>query len=202
MEGVYFSQVKIDKETLETYDCSKFLGVPAFPVDFLRNDKGESLISAADYFIMQLNLRDVADRETPLPKEGMLYFFIDVDTFKPKVFFTEDVECDYEVYDDINDGFDKRDFGQTDGYRLVFDKTLSTGHYFLGDINPDIDLGMDVDTDGYITLLEIDYLSLPSNDLLKFGALAPFDGRYIFLIKEADLKRLDFSKVKFVDKES
>lgn len=202
MEGIYFTQEKIEEESPETYACSKFLGAPAFPQGFLLNKNGESILSDADYFIMQINLEEIAERETPLPKTGMLYFFIDVDTFKPKVLYAKDVEnCRFEVYDDINDGFDKGGFGETDGYKLVFDESLDEGHFILGDVDPDIDLETDIDTDGCITLLEIDYLSLPNDDILKFGALAPGDGHYVFLIKEEDLIKRKFSRVIFVDKE-
>lgn len=202
MEGVYFRQEKIEKESPKTYLYSKFLGVPVFPAGFLRNKKGESILADEDYFIMQINLEDIADRQTLLPKKGMLYFFINVETLQPKVLYAkDDEECDLEVYDDINEGFDKDSFGETVGYRLVFDKALEEGHFILGDINPDIDLETDVDTNGYVTLLEIDCLNLPNDNILKFGDLAVGEGHYIFLIKETDLKKLNFSKVVFVEKE-
>ena len=201
MEGIYFKLNKIENENPETYKCSKLLGTPVFPKDFLLNKKGECILTDSDYYIMQLNLEDVANRNTPLPKEGMLYFFIDVNTFEPKVLFAKNInEVPLEVWDDINDGF-SLDFGETIGYEMVFDKDLDEGHYVLGEVNPDLDLETDMDIDGYVTLLEIDFLSLPNDNMLRFGELAISDGRYIFLIKEDDLSKLKFSKVKFIDKE-
>ena len=201
MKGIYFTQTSIDVESPETYLCSKFLGAPAFPQNFLLDKDGESILSDADYFIMQINLEDVADRASPLPKKGMLYFFIDVDTLTPKILLADDLDSGtLEVYDDINDGFSD-DFGQTGGYRLVFDATLDEGHCFLGEIDPNIGLESDVDTHVYVNLLEIDFLALPSEDMLRFGDLAIGGGHYVFLVKEDDLKGLDFSRVLFIDKE-
>ena len=37
--------------------------------------------------------------------------------------------------------------------------------------------------------------------MLRFGELGISDGRYIFLIKEEDLENLNFSNIKFIDKE-
>ena len=102
---------------------------------------------------------------------------------------------------DINDHFEEEVFGETNGYELVFENNLEEGHYVFGDINPDLDLETDTDIDGYVTLLEIDFLSLPHDNMLRFGELGISDGRYIFLIKEEDLENLDFSNVKFIDKE-
>ena len=155
-------------------------------------------------FIGQINLKDVAkyDTEGLLPKKGMLYFFIDVDTLEPRVIYAKSLEnCRLEIIDDINDHFEEEVFGETDGYELVFEDDLEDGHYVFGDVNPDLDLETDTDIDGYVTLLEIDFLSLPHDNMLRFGELGISDGRYIFLIKEDDLKKLKFSKVKFIDKE-
>ena len=201
MEGIYFTQLKIEQETDETYICSKFLGSPVFPQGFLLNKKGECILNEADYFIMQLNLEDIANRNTTLPKNGMLYFFVNINTLKPKVLYAKSIdEGPLEVWSDINDGFSD-DFGDTQGYKLLFDEDLDEGHYILGDINPNIDLETDVDVDGYVTLLEIDFLYLPTDNILRFGEMGISDGRYIFLIKEDDLIKLNFSKVKFIDKE-
>ena len=120
----------------------------------------------------------------------------------PKILFTqEDVDnIDLELWDDINDAFDE-EYGENNGYKLIFDENLDEGHYIVGDVNPDLDLETDTDIDGYVTLLEIDFLSLPTDNMLRFGEMGISDGRYIFLIKEDDLKKLKFSKVKFIDKE-
>lgn len=203
MEGIYFSLKRIEEENEETYLCSKILGTPVFPEKFLFNKNGKCILNDADYFIMQLNLEDIADKNASLPKKGMLYFFINVDTLKPKVLFAKDLEeAPLEVLNDINFAFSVEDFGQTTGYKISFDNNLKEGHYILGDINPNLDLEMDMDTNGYITLLEIDFLSLPHSDMLLFGDLATSGGHYVFLIKEKDLINLNFKNVKFVDTES
>lgn len=203
MEGIYFSLKRIEEENEETYLCSKILGTPVFPEKFLFNKNGKCILNDADYFIMQLNLEDIKNINTPLPNKGMLYLFINVDTLKPKVLFAKDLEkAPLEVLNDINFAFSVEDFGQTTGYKISFDNNLKEGHYILGDINPNLDLEMDMDTNGYITLLEIDFLSLPHSDMLLFGDLATSGGHYVFLIKENDLINLNFKNVKFVDTES
>lgn len=203
MKNIYFNLNKIEEENEETYLCSKILGTPVFLENFLSNENGKCILGDADYFIMQLNLEDIADRNTPLPKKGMLYFFINVDTLKPKVLFAKDLdEAPLEVWNDINCAFLTEDYGQTNGYKMIFDSNLKEGHYILGDVNHDLDLEMDTDIDGYVTLLEIDFLSLPHSEMLLFGDLAISGGHYVFLIKESDLINLYFRNIKFIDKEN
>lgn len=203
MEGIYFSLKRIEEENEETYLCSKILGTPVFPENFLVNKTGKCILNDSDYFIMQLNLEDIADKKTPLPKKGMLYFFINADTLKPKVLFAKDLEeAPLEVWDDINCAFSTEDYGQTTGYKMTFDNNLKEGYYIIGSINPDLDLEMDTDINGYVTLLEIDFLSLPHGKMLLFGDLAISGGHYVFLIKEDDLINLKFNNVKFIDIEN
>lgn len=203
MDGIYFSFLKIEEENENTYTSSKILGAPVFPKDFLYDKNNNFILDDEDFFIMQLNLKDIANYNTSLPKQGMLYFFINVYTYKPKILFTqEDVDnIDLELWDDINDAFDE-EYGEKNGYKLIFNNCLNEGSFILGSINPDIDLDADIDTNGYITLLEIDFLSLPNSNILLFGELAILGGRYIFLINEKDLENLDFSNVDYVDKEN
>ena len=203
MEGIYFNLEKIIEESEDTYLCSKILGTPVFPEKFLLNKNGKCILNDADYFIMQLNLEDIADKITSLPKKGMLYFFINADTLKTKVLFAKDLEeTPLEVWNDINCAFSTEDYGQTNGYKMTFDNNLKEGHYIIGSINPNLDLEMDTDINGYITLLEIDFLSLPHSKMLLFGNLAISGGHYVFLIKENDLKNLNFENVIFIDKEN
>ena len=64
------------------------------------------------------------------------------------------------------------------------------GHFLCGEIDPDLDLQAYSEVDGYVTLLQIDSLALPENEhLFQIGAIAPYDGYYIFLIKEEDLNK-------------
>lgn len=202
MRGIYFKQTKIVQETNETFVCSKFLGAPVFPENFLFNKNGKCILKQSDYFIMQLNLKEISKYESMLPKYGMLYFFIDVDTLKPKILYAKDIEnCNLEVWDDINEHFDKG-FGEVVGYKLVFCEVGAETHYLDGNINLDIDLQSITDVNGYVTLLEIDYLSLPNENMLRFGNMAIYGGRYIFLIKEEDLINQKFNKVKFIETET
>ena len=203
MEGIFFNLEKIVEESEDTYLCSKILGTPVFPENFLLNKNGKCILSDSDYFIMQLNLEDIKNINTPLPNKGMLYLFINVDTLKPKVLFAKDLEeAPLEVWDDINCAFSTEDYGQTTGYKMTFDDNLKEGHYIIGSINPDLDLEMDTDINGYVTLLEIDFLSLPHGKMLLFGDLAISGGHYVFLIKANDLINLNFKNVIFIDKEN
>lgn len=202
MDGIYFTQKRIEGETEETYIKSKFLGTPVFPEGLLYDENDEFILYDTEYYIMQLNLEEIAGKNPKLPQKGMLYFFIDVDTLEPRVIYAKSLEnCRLEIIDDINDHFEEEVFGETNGYELVFENNLEEGHYVFGDVNPDLDLETDTDIDGYVTLLEIDFLSLPHDNMLRFGELGISDGRYIFLIKEEDLENLDFSNIKFIDKE-
>lgn len=190
MKPIYFKLTKILKESPETFEKSKILGSPVFPKDFIeRNDLEDK------YFVMQLNLSElnIYNSNTILPSQGFLYFFLDVNTYpyKPSVIYTSEEVI--EVYDDINDIYE--DFGDYHGYMIEFDDNPECGHYLLGDINQDLDLDCEFDTTGYVTLLEIDSLNLPEN-CMQIGQP---DGWYIFLIKEKDLRNLNFKKVKFVD---
>ena len=194
MKPIYFKLKRVEKEKNEELDHSKFLGAPVFPEGFLdKHGIGEN-----DYFLLQMNLEELKDKDTLLPKEGFLYFFVDVDTYEAKVFHTtEELK---EVYDDINEGFDEEDFGDTKAQYMYFDDELKEGHYILGDIEEDLDLEAYTDTEGYVTLLSVDSLELdPKHPIWRFASIAPLDGWYLFLIKEEDLKKGDFSHVKFVD---
>lgn len=203
MDEIYFNLTKIEEENEETYLRSKILGAPVFPQNFLYNKKGRCILKDSDYFVMQLNLEEIVDKNTLLPKTGMIYFFINVDTLKPKVLFAKDLNgITLEVWNDINCAFSTEDYGQTIGYKMTFDNNLKEGHYILGDINPNLDLEMDTDIDDYVTLLEIDFLSLPNSEMLLFGDLAISGGHYVFLIKEDDLINLKFKNVKFIDIEN
>lgn len=202
MKSIYFTQKKIIEENENTFCSSKILGTPTFPEGFLYGEDGEFILYDTEYFIMQLNLQEIKGRNDKLPKKGMLYFFIDVDTLEPRVLYANDItNCRLEIIDDINDHFEEEVYGEKEGYQLIFDETLEDGHYVFGDINPDLDLETDIDTEGYVTLLEIDFLALPHTNMLRFGELGISDGRYVFLIKEDDLERLDFSNIIFIDKE-
>lgn len=188
MKNIYFKFTKINEENEDTYLVSKIMGSPAFPTHFLENNHLEEM-----YFVMQLNLSELSCYDTLLPKEGMLYFFLDITSYpyEPIVIYTnEEITT---VYDNINEGFEE--YGDISSYKLEFTQDKEDGHIILGDIDPSLDLDCEIDTTGYIMLLNIDSLMLPEKTL----TLGNPDGWYIYLIKEEDLKKQDFSKVKFVD---
>ena len=62
MKNIYFNLNRIEEENEKTYLCSKILGTPVFPENFLLNGNGKCILGDADYFIMQLNLEDIADK--------------------------------------------------------------------------------------------------------------------------------------------
>ena len=192
MNGIYFTYKPME-ENEENITKSKFLGSPVFPLDFLETHS----ITDNLYFMAQINLEDIKDKQSVLPDCGFLYFFLDVDTLEPTVWFTKDEPA--VVMDDINDIFEG-EYGATVPYELCFDPELTEGHYLLGDVNPDLGLEGDIDTDGKITLLEIDALALPDDPcIFDFDSLANGIGRYVFLIPEEDLARRDFSRVECID---
>ena len=192
MNALYFTQRKM-KETAENYHKSKFLGSPVFPEHFLDGKE----LDENSFFLMQVNLEDLKGRQEYLPKSGFLYFFLDPDTFVPTVLFTE--EEPLIVIEDINEIFEG-EYGDTAAYELVFDSDIEEGHYLLGDVNSDLGLEGDTDLEGKVTLLEIDALALPDDaNLLDFNSLANGIGHYVFLIREDDLRKRDFSRVELID---
>ena len=98
MDGIYFTQKRIEGETEETYIKSKFLGTPVFPEGLLYDENDEFILYDTEYFIMQLNLEEIAGKNPKLPQKGMLYFFIDVDTLEPRVIYAKSLEnCRLEI---------------------------------------------------------------------------------------------------------
>ena len=191
MKTINFSLNRVEQEENATLDTSKLLGSPVFPSDFLETND----INDNDYFVAQINLSEIKDPNGLLPEKGWLYFFLDFEDLTPKVFY-EQREPE-EVVDDINEGFDKSFCGDTTALYMDF---KGKGHFLLGDINEDLDLYSFTEIDGYMVLLMLDALEFPPNHpILQFSILSKYDGYYIFLIKEEDLRKKDFSKVKFVD---
>lgn len=191
MEKISFGFKLLEKENEETFEKSKILGSPVFPDGFYEENNLDDLL-----FVMQLNLNDLNAKypNNLLPKNGFLYIFLDVDEYpyEPYVFYTN--KETKVVYDDFNDIFDD-EFGDYRGYELVFNDNDEDSNYILGDIDCDLGLDCEIDTSGYVVLLQIDSLSLPTNVL----TLGQPDGYYVFLIKESDLKNKNFNNVKFID---
>lgn len=188
MNNIYIKLNKIKEENETTYEVSKMLGSPVFPRYYLQDNNLEEL-----FFVMQINLEEIKDYQDYLPKEGYIYIFLDTSRYPyiPKVLYTNEEVI--EVYDDINEQF--FEYGNYQGYSLSFSLDEESPHYILGNIDVDLDIDCEIDTTGYVVLLSIDSLELPQRVL----TIGQPDGWYIFLIKEEDLKKLDFSKVKFID---
>lgn len=186
MEKLYFKIRKMEVEDSSNYEISKMFGSPVFPTDFFEKNKLND-----DFFLLQINLEEIKDMQNILPKEGYLYFFLNILEYPyvPKVLYTKEEIT--TVYDDINEVFEE--MGDYHGYELVFGSD-DEGHFIIGDIDPNLDLDCEIDTTGYVTLLQIDSLNLPNN----ICQLGEPDGWYIFLIKEDDLRNLNFKNVKFV----
>lgn len=194
MKKIYFTQEKIIKEDESTYLLSKFLGIPVFPLDFFEKHK----VSNNDYYIMQINLKDLYCFDTPLPKDGYLYVFINLINNTPKIIYEK--ECDDLQYvPDINDLFIDI-CGPNEGYKLVFDESLNEGHYILGDIDYDLDIELPIKLDDYKTLLLIDFLALPESEkILQFSEICTNDGYGLFLIKDKDLQKQNYKNVIFTE---
>lgn len=188
MNNIYFKVKKIEKESYSTFDKSKMFGSPVFPRKFFKKHRLDNY-----FFLMQVNLKDLEGKQEYLPSIGYLYFFLDISSYPyyPKVIYSNEEVI--EVYDDINEIFSE--YGDYHGYELVFDFEGDSGNYLLGNIDEDLDLDSELDTTGYISLLQLDSLSLPEG----MCQLSQPDGWYIFLIKKEDLENLNFRKVKFID---
>lgn len=193
MKPLHFHVYRVTKEENANLDHSKLLGTLVAPEDFFeKND-----INDNDYFVGQLNLSEIKDPNGLLPSKGFLYFFLDIEDLTPKVIYEE--RDPSMMVDDINEGFDKGFCGDTHALYIEFDNETDS-QYLLGDIDESLDLQAFTDVDGYVVLMQLDALELPQQDtVLQFATLAKYDGYYIFMIKENDLRKHDFSKVKFVD---
>ncbi len=179
-----FKLVKIDKEDESNFECSKIGGSPVFPLGFLEKNGVYD-----DLFIAQLNL---AELNLPrLPKQGFLYFFLNVDEYpyQAKVLYSN--EQVREVFELINEHFD--DFGDPSAYKIV-PTDEQTGLGICTQFNPNLDLDCVIRTEGALNLLELDSLELPFGVL----TLGQPDGWYLFVIDDDDLAELDFSNVTFL----
>ncbi len=193
MEGIHFELKRVAKERNEELDASKLLGAPVFPEGFF-----DSLpLEEGDYFVAQINCEQ-AKAKKPFPDKGWLYIFLNVDTLKPKVFYTDQEPG--EVIDEINGSFDPADFGDTTCLKMVF--TEDDGHNAIfGDLDYDIGLEGDTEPRGKKTLLQIDAITVPQQEKrpLTFGNFGFLDGYWSFLIPEEDLKNLRFDRVEFIE---
>ncbi|MBQ7250957.1 MAG: DUF1963 domain-containing protein [Bacilli bacterium] len=194
MEPLHFGVKRVKKEPNDQLDACKLLGTPVMPADFF---EGLGLDEGA-YFVAQIRCDQFPARE-PFPNKGYLYFFLDIDTLKPKVAYTE--KEPEELIDDVNASFDKDSCG--DPTCLQMDFSVDGGNRLFGDVDLDIGLEGDTVTAGKLCLLELDALSLPQGKQkpLTFGDFGMGDGHWVFLIREEDLKARRFDKVEFIETE-
>ena len=188
--AITFTLKKVIEETNEELDHSKLLGNPVFPLDFL--DKAG--LDEGDYFIGQVDCASLPEHDLG-PKEGYLYFFINVDNMKPTVLYTKEELG--ELVDDINDGFDE-EFGETTCHQMKFGGGSKS--FLFGEIDSDLDLGMYIDINGKVVLLQLDSLDIPADSkLFRFLSCVSNDGFLIFVIKKDELEKCDFSHVEVID---
>lgn len=194
MERIKFSLKRVPEEANKDLDACKLLGYPVMPVGFL-----DSLhLDENDYFVAQIRC-DAFPARPPFPEKGFIYIFVNVNTLKPRVVYTE--EEPGEVVDNVNDEFDAEACGDPTCLQMVFDD--KGGSSLFGEIDGDLDLEVDVDTEGKLTLLEIDAYSLPEDHKpLTFGDFGMSDGHWVFLIKEEDLIKRKFRNVELVETEA
>lgn len=194
MDKIYFRLRKVKEEPNELLDHSKLLGKPVCPRDYF-----EDVLDEDDYFVAQINLEELKDFDTPLPKTGFIYFFVNVETYECKMFYTS--KEPEEVIDDINDGFDEVSYGCVDALYIEFDKDLEEGNYILGEIGEDdLDFESLVSPKDNIIFMCLDSLEMPQEEkALLFASIAPYDGYYIFTMKKEDLENHKFNKLLFFD---
>lgn len=198
MNGIYFTCEGYEREVDERVCSSKLLGAPTIPEGFLSRE--ENALYDEEFFVMQLNLGDIDGTAWGLPRSGYLYFFVDVSDMTPRVLYTEDEPG--EIISDINDAF-LGEYGKTNPHYLTFLGEGGEGCFVLGPVNPDLGLEAEINTDEYVTLLEIDGLALPEDaDILRIGYGLPLGGHLMFLIKPEDLAKRDFSRVILLETES
>ena len=195
MEPLRFRLNRVEEEPNADLDACKLLGSPVMPANFMKRSR----LKDDDYFVAQIRC-DAFPSRAPFPDKGYLYVFLNINTLKPRVLYTEkDPE---ELIDGVNEAFDIESCGDPTCLQMVFDE--KGGSFIFGDIDRNLDLETDVEIDGKVTLLQIDALSLPEAEQrpFRFGDFGMTEGYWVFLIPEEDLAKKDFSRVEFVEVEA
>ncbi len=202
MEPLRFKLLRVEEEENKDLDACKLLGSPVVPKDFLNKNR----LSDNCYFVAQIRC-DAFPARPPFPEKGFLYFFVDVTSMKPRVFYTEEEPA--EVIDNINEFFDIEACGDPTCLRMVFDEEekkkipLEAESTLFGDIDPNIGIEGDTVTAGKLALLTLDGLSLPQAEQRPFifGDFGFGDGYWVFLIEEEDLRNRNFKRVELIEVE-
>ena len=181
---INFVLERVELEPNDMLDTSKVFGAPVFPKDFMSRHRLND-----DYYFAQINLDELKDYDTPLPKTGMLYFFLRWQKYniKPVVIYSN--EELYEVMDDVNEVFEELDF--KDALQMKFCEPGKSG-YLLDEFDQEVP---EADRDDYIVLLKVDPLNVLASD---FPIFANPDDEIYFVIDKEDLLANNFKKVKLI----
>lgn len=183
----------VENELQDELDSSKFFGSPVFPEGLLE------CLDPDDVFIGQINLEDIKNYNDVLPKEGVLYFFININMYpyQGKVVYSNKER--YLVVDDINDEF-------IEGYQIP--KAMYMEFYEVDDdINTKCeynweDFGIQMLGD-YPDFIEEEYCLTDYRCLLMIDAMeveifpnfGSYDGYIFFMIREEDLINQNFNDI-------
>ena len=181
---INFVLERVELEPNEMLDTSKLFGAPAFPKDFMNRHRLND-----DYFFAQINLEELKEYDTPLPKSGMLYFFLRFQKYNIKPIVIYSNEELYEMMEDVNEVFEELNF--KDALYMKFCPQGESG-YLLDEFDQEVP---EADSDDYVVLLKVDPLNVLASDFPIFNN--PDDEIY-FVIKEEDLKQNNFKKVKLI----
>ena len=199
MEGLHFKLIRTPEEASDQLDACKLLGSPVMPANYL-----ESLnLEEGDYFVGQIWCDALPVKNPLFPQKGFLYFFVNIDSLTPRVFYTKKDPA--EVIDGMNEQFDADSCGDPTCLKMEFVDDPELGSYVFGPVDPNMGLEMATDTNGKVVLLQIDSLEFSEKENerpLTFGVYGFSDHRWVFLIDEADLKKGRFDRVELVESES
>lgn len=195
MGKLAFTLKRVPKEKNEELDCCKLLGSAVMPAGLLDGLR----LKPEEYFVAQINCAALPDTP-PFPNEGFLYFFVNINTMKPRVVYTE--KEPEELIDNMDEDFDVESCGDPTCLKMEFCE--ESGSFLFGEIDHDTGVDMEVDTAGKLTLLQIDAYTLPEGKQkpLIFGNFGMLDGYWIFLVSEEDLAKRRFKNVELIEVEA
>ncbi len=175
MGGIYL-KLRRRRDTLANIDDSKFLGDPVIPAEL----DADSVLGDDEVFICQLDCAQMKplDRHDLLPREGWLWFFVDLEEYpySPRVVYSKwGPEFVLEEYNEEWVEDTTRAWGVT-----FSDKEKDDGGAV---ILPRV-------TEDDVTLLSID------PEKTQLGLLAGAGGTVSFVLKRDELTAQDFANVR------